>query len=991
MRETVTTSGQIASSASATAAPDEGVVVPIQGVPAGGRYQFVEQIARGGMGVVYRAIDRVLEREIAVKVLDSAYSPDSAAGRRFLVEARITGQLQHPSVPAVHDLGTLPDGRPFLAMKLIQGRTLEGHLRDFDASALNLVAIFEQIAQAVGYAHSKGVIHRDLKPANVMVGAFGEVQVMDWGLAKVLASGREEARSEADPGATTARPPITDRGEEPSYTEYGSFMGTAAFVPPEQAGGEIDKVDERADVFGLGGILCVALTGQPPYVGKDFATVRLMATRGQLGDALARLDGCGAEPGLVALCKRCLAFDPADRPRNGEEVAREVAGLRAAAEQRARTAELERAKAQTEAREQTRRRKVQLALAASLMLTLLAVGGGWFWVNHQAAAREASLLADRATKQSQTESALADAYKARAASDWPEALAQVKRAETILEGLPPNEEQSNRVQELRQAIADEQADRRFLADLNDAGNASTAGPGLHDKNGPAGFGHDRTVVAYRKVFSDFGLVAGEVPPAKAAARIAGRPKAVRDEIVSTLIDWQAAAHHPLVKDPHRAWVDEVSKALGTDNEIDRLKAITQMPDPVKRLSLLRAFAEAIDTTKTPARILPRLAGGVRDSGAGDIACQLLLRAQSQYPGDFWIDLALTQGYEAYLTPDQIIRFGYAALASRPESGTCRHNLFFICCGQMRWKDAAHVNLWFLGKDKNDLARTGYHAYVLERAGRLEEAEVYHRRLLAIRGDDPQSYAGLGLLLRRMGRPDEAEEYFQKSKARDPQYATASLVAGYDLLEKGRYVEALAAFDQNPNRSHPLVEMAKLRVGGLLAVQKMVAATVAGRYRPPFQSLRLTLEETCRVRRFNRTAVMLTNEAFVGDARLAPDLAAGYRYRAACCAALIASGQDAGTPPTAAERRQYATIADQWLRADLAGWTFEARDRANWPAVRRNLAGWKQDEALMPLRDPAKLAAMPAEDGKKWKSFWAEVDALLVRVSPREVSTPPRKP
>src|SRR5262249_4019709 len=137
------------------------------------------------------------------------------------------------------------------------------------------------------------------------------------------------------------------------------------------------RIDERADVFGLGAILAVILTGQPPYVGKDGETVRLMAVRGQLADCLGRLDGCGAEPGLVALARRCLAVDPAERPRNAEVVAKEVAALRAAAEQRARVAELEQAKAQGQATEARKKRRVQLALAALAVLVTLGAAVTW--------------------------------------------------------------------------------------------------------------------------------------------------------------------------------------------------------------------------------------------------------------------------------------------------------------------------------------------------------------------------------------------------------------------------------------------------------------------------------------------------------------------------------------------------------------------------------------------------------------------------------------
>jgi tetratricopeptide (TPR) repeat protein len=144
------------------------------------RYTLGDEIARGGMGIIHRAIDTVLGREVAVKVLHEKYTPESGAALRFAGEARITSQLQHPSIPPVHDLGTLTDGRPFLAMKLIKGQTLEELLQarpDPSAERGRFVAVFEHICQALAYAHSRNVLHRDLKPANVMVGAFGEVAI----------------------------------------------------------------------------------------------------------------------------------------------------------------------------------------------------------------------------------------------------------------------------------------------------------------------------------------------------------------------------------------------------------------------------------------------------------------------------------------------------------------------------------------------------------------------------------------------------------------------------------------------------------------------------------------------------------------------------------------------------------------------------------------------------------------------------------------------
>ncbi len=370
-----------------TAGPGR-AAVPETGAPPASPpgYELLGEVGRGGMGVVYRARDARLNREVALKLLREDFPAGSAACDRFLAEAQITGQLQHPGVPAVHELGALPDGRPFLAMKLVRGRTLRDLLNERPGPAEGrgrFVAAFEQVCQAVGYAHAHRVIHRDLKPGNVMVGAFGEVQVMDWGLAKVLpAEGAPEptegewAVAETLAAVTAIGTPLT----ADSATRTGAVMGTPAYMAPEQAGGEVRKLDARSDVFGLGAILCQVLTGRPPYQGKDAHEVRLRAVRGELADALARLDGCGAEPELVALCKRCLAFRQEDRPADGEAVAEEVARIRQAAEERARRAELERVRVEGEqataaARSAERRKRRRLVIGTAAVLALAAVGG----------------------------------------------------------------------------------------------------------------------------------------------------------------------------------------------------------------------------------------------------------------------------------------------------------------------------------------------------------------------------------------------------------------------------------------------------------------------------------------------------------------------------------------------------------------------------------------------------------------------------------------
>src|SRR5262245_13281739 len=274
---------------------DSRAVGPVPVAPPG--YVLREEIGRGGMGVVYRAHDVASDREVAVKLLLDGFGPESAAARRFVEEARITGQLQHPGIPAVHQTGTTSDGRPFLAMKLVKGRTLADLLQDRtepSADRSRFLAIFEHVCHAVGYAHAHNVIHRDLKPSNVMVGAFDEVQVMDWGLAKVVTRAVTPAPAVTAQAAAALTQPAT--GPPPTgpgcaggnSPRAGSVLGRRAYMAPEQAGGEVDKIGPRSDVFGLGAILCVIFTGHPPYRSTGAEALRLQAIRGELGDAFAR-------------------------------------------------------------------------------------------------------------------------------------------------------------------------------------------------------------------------------------------------------------------------------------------------------------------------------------------------------------------------------------------------------------------------------------------------------------------------------------------------------------------------------------------------------------------------------------------------------------------------------------------------------------------------------------------------------------------------------
>jgi tetratricopeptide (TPR) repeat protein len=441
----------------AVAGRGEGVGIPAGPSNPAARYLLGEEIARGGMGIISRATDAVLSREVAVKVLQDKYAPDSDTARRFADEARITGQLQHPNIPAVHDLGVLPDGRPFLAMKLIRGETLEGMLKrraDPAAGRGRFVAAFEQVCQAVAYAHAHGVIHRDLKPANVMVGAFGEVQVMDWGLAKVLGARPAERTNPEETMAATAV--ISLRDSDDLYTRAGSVLGTPAFMAPEQAAGAVGVIDRRSDVFGLGAVLAVMLTDRPPFVADTSEAARVKAAQGDVGECYARLDASGADPDLVALCKRCLAPRPEDRPNDAGEVAKAVAALRAAADERARRAELDRVRAEGEARdaqaraaEQRQRRRLLVRAAGAIALVLLAGLGVSVWQMRRAMQAEARAKTNARQAGLNAEEAQRNANQARLNAEEAKRHAKESRDERDAKGRALTAEQQARRDETK--------------------------------------------------------------------------------------------------------------------------------------------------------------------------------------------------------------------------------------------------------------------------------------------------------------------------------------------------------------------------------------------------------------------------------------------------------------------------------------------------------------------------------------------------------------
>jgi eukaryotic-like serine/threonine-protein kinase len=285
------------------------------------RYGDEGEIARGGMGSIRRVFDQNLHRRVAMKVLFPEHRKDPRVLRRFAEEAQIMGQLEHPNIVPVHDYGE-EDGTRFFTMLFVNGQTLTKRIAAREdvlshEELYTFLQVFLKVCDAVAFAHSRGVVHRDLKPDNIMIGNFGEVYLMDWGIAKLLhRNGGERNASNtlamAAVGNEVSRP-VEVRAEGVTPDETGQVVGTFDYMAPEQARAAHSSIDEKTDVFQLGAVLYEILTRQPLYVGSTIADIVRQAQRCEIMRPELIAPEARIPKALSDICMRCLQRDPAQR------------------------------------------------------------------------------------------------------------------------------------------------------------------------------------------------------------------------------------------------------------------------------------------------------------------------------------------------------------------------------------------------------------------------------------------------------------------------------------------------------------------------------------------------------------------------------------------------------------------------------------------------------------------------------------------------------
>ncbi len=809
------------------------------------RYELQGEIARGGMGAILKGRDNDLGRDLAIKVLLDSHKRTPEVIQRFIEEAQIGGQLQHPGIAPIYELGQFADHRPFFSMKLVKGKTLSALLAKRVTPAEDrgkLLGIFEQICQTMAYAHSRNVIHRDLKPANIMVGAFGEVQVMDWGLAKVLSQGgatdEKPPREKQQPQSViqTRRSAGSDSssgsfGSAGSETQMGRVMGTPAYMPPEQALGEVDQLDQRSDVFGLGAILAEILTGQPPYVGDDGTQIYRLASRGKLDDCFARLDACEADGQLIELTKQCLAAEPEQRPADGGVLAGRVTGYLESVESKLREAEMERAAQAARAKEERKRQRVTLALAAAILLLLCLGGGGWVWTQQQAAERRAvatakvngvlnearlhQRLADATNADDEAglnlqvqelESALASARDAVELSDQEDVGSSLRQtAEHLAADL------KQRTETVQQRAAQAAADRAFQEDLDlirlsQAGVDSDVLKDLHEseESGDGGLQHhdagafDLAAAAslYKRAFNKAGLDVLTLDPS--AARI--KSPAMRESLIAALDIWARGLPDSATNSPTtRPATPRISRAklLALANAVDsnewrkQLRAALAASD-MKQLNELAANDEVRKQSPT---LIAWLGAALREANQTQISVDVLRSAQKRYPGNFWLNFELGQSLRK--TDDQVEGLGFtrAALASHPRSVGAWLQLAAALRDLARYDESIGACRRAIELDPLNAVAHRNLGSVLRNQGKLDEAIDEYRIAIEIDPNYATAHHSIGMTLELQDKLPEAVDEYRRAVELDPHSATILRHLGDALREQGKDDEAIVAFRQ----------------------------------------------------------------------------------------------------------------------------------------------------------------------------------------------------
>jgi len=952
-----------------------------------GKYQLQGEIARGGVGVVLKGHDVDLGRDVAMKFLHEKYLDNPDLMQRFVEEAQIGGQLQHPGIVPVYDLG-LSGARPYFTMKLVKGRTLAALFEERSepgSGRQRLLGIFEQVCQTIAYAHARGVIHRDLKPANIMVGAFGEVQVVDWGMGKVLFAGgtadeeRAQKRSELSVIETVRSQP----GSGSTHSIVGSVMGTPAYMPPEQANGDVDRMDERSDVFALGAILCEILTGKPPYVGKQ-EELMVMAAKAQLEPCKERLSQCDAGDELCELCADCLMPVAATRPRGAEAVAARIAGYLAAIEERARNAQIEAAEERVRASAALRSHRQTLALVVSVLVTLMIGGGGFWWIERDAQARRTA--ADRQVAGALNEvSALLGEARAAGLADltlWDRVASATGQAAKLAQTDDLPEERVLEVRAMQARVSGERMEAlQRAADLAKEERM-----------------HERLIQLCVPPDED---VRGEAWPEREAERLDREYGAafaeylggqvIQDEVQDDAVATLAAAADPVelaAALDHWAIVRDMLVPAGDSRfsrETAHLRAIAAridaedpwrsafrslLPELERNRAAIERQADEADPWSLPTVSTVLLGEALWKAGAHERAVEVYRRGREAHPADFGLCIRLGILLERLDDPplEEVIELLRIANALRPEMREVLHRQIMALESLGRYEEALSVCAdWARLEPGSDDALL-HRRISLVRLGRWNEIlEVTRLQLDKVYTDPSQgtnkrafAFDGMSRAQRRLGRFEDALESCRRA---------------LEIVESVRLSQASppSTADKNTLQLEPRLTRRFEQLEALIQRRPLLEEILQGTREPVSGEEWLEAADLAFDLQDYALAARTCRDAFHGYHELRDKYDA--RYWAVRVAALsgAGAGRDAGQLD-GSQRAVWREQAVSWLSAELE--VQAAHDASADSEVISRLDAWLRDPDLAGLRTETAIAKLPPGERAECRRLWAAVRVQL---------------
>jgi eukaryotic-like serine/threonine-protein kinase len=843
-------------------------------LPVATRYRKVRDHAKGGLGIVYVAHDEELRREVALKEIKPEFADNLASQSRFVLEAEITGGLEHPGIVPVYGLGHHDDGRPYYAMRFIRGDSLKHAIaafhadetlkRDPGARALALQKLlrrFLDVCNAIAYAHSRGVLHRDLKPDNVMVGRYGETLVVDWGLAK--ATGRPGECAYGTLPEPTLTPALTSGSAE---TLPGSVVGTPAYMSPEQAAGRLDLLSHTSDVYSLGATLYTLLTGRIPFEERDLGEVLHMVERG----AFRRPRECSPwiDPAMEAITLKAMALRPEDRYASARVLAGDIERWLADSPVAAYPEPFGR-RAGRWAR--THRTAVTSTIATLVVASILIVGVRWQHLDQMHKTDRAGLDSLATANQ------LASVASATSnISKWAEAIAEARRAEALLESgggsasikllvntrLDVFQGEEGR---LRAAQLVDEKDREMIRRLDEARVQMT------NVNKDDQFDDAAMLGAFLAAFRSYGIDLASLSVEEATARI--RSSRISEHLIAALDEWNPFRSSKGVTSQH---VHAIAKAA------DSASGQAGIHDAIARMDMatLRQLVRDQDSwQKLGPRIHVIFGKLARLDSASSIP--LLEAIRREKPDDFWFNHHLAFAYQHAKPPkpEAALRYFTAANAIRPESPGAHVNLTAVlwqmgdidgamaasrkairlkpdysmahsnlggllllkkdfdgaiaaCREAIRLNPgnaAAHNNLDLALKEKGDrfgriearreLTRVrpadsdAFNSLgaILKEEGDIQGAVADYQEAARLRPTDPDHFNGLGLVLAASGNLDRAIDAYREAIRLRPDHRYAPINLMAALRAKGDVVSIL----REETRLHPSDSAAFNKLGWAL--------------------------------------------------------------------------------------------------------------------------------------------------------------------------------